>query len=104
MRLLPAAEKCPGGDDPLTSGDNAVIFFMCPTITTGGFYLQYKLVTSPFIAYNAPLSAVQNALNAIDTMKLSAVTFEGNGVVPPANAVCASSTAVRIEFLQEFGQ
>lgn len=94
------SEDCPTGDDPMTPGENEVQMFQCNSLSppSGGFYLQYKRLTTPFIPVTAVQSDVDAALRTLFSMNDFQLTFLGSGP-----EVCSPATVVRIEFLQEFG-
>ncbi len=97
------AGDCPKGDDALTSGaQNEVQFFNCYQVVADEFYLMYKEQLTAPILKTASASEVEAALNALSTMSTVRVTFHiGSG---SATAACQENVAVRVEFLQEFGE
>nr|AIG55420.1 secreted protein [Thraustotheca clavata] len=88
---------CPYGDDPNTYLDVMEVQYAQCIATSGTFALTFRGLTTSDIAWDADLSTVQTALNAIT----SGVTVQFSG----ANTVACSTSGVvlGITFLLDYG-
>lgn len=105
--------SCPTGDDPLTiylpdgktPQANEVQELFC-TGTSGFFSLKFRDVGTPQLPFSTNASALQTALSALSTIGDVQVTYRiANAALAATAPACtaAGTTAIRVEFLNNFG-
>ena len=97
--------NCPSGDDPLTTDqDDERQYFKCledPTDLTGYFTLTFRGFTTEPIYYNDEAETVQTRLNALPSVKMATVRYEGS--ITTACSGSGDPNPIQVTFLRELG-
>ncbi|RLN65029.1 hypothetical protein BBJ29_004261 [Phytophthora kernoviae] len=97
--------SCPTGDDPMTlRQQNEVQILVCKG-SSGFFTLKFRDAATPQLPFNAPVTSLATALEALTTIGKVLVSYstDANGVTGTPACNAAGSNNIRIEFLTNFG-